>query len=611
MTEQELKSTELKKLYEAPLPSNRSGALYNAFSYPTKISPDTIAIFIACHTNIGDTVLDPFAGSGTTGLGAKLCESPNPAMIAMAEKFGLKPQWGKRNAVLYELSPLGAFVAENMCNPPSAVTFEKMARNLVNEIENEFGRLYNTIDDQGNQGTIRYVVWSEVFVCSNCKDETVFWDACVQEHPVAISATFTCPCCQHTEPTSKAKRATVEIYDDLLRENCTVKKRVPVKIYGRTKKRTWSRAVTAQDISDLNKNLAAYTLDSFPVYKINWGVLHRKGYHQGITHLHHFYTRRNALIFSRLWDKVNDYPAEFQNALKFLLLSYNASHSTLMTRVVIKKNSPDFVITGAQSGVLYISNLPIEKNILEGIKRKINTLKQAFQQIDNCRGTVKVVNASSTHLNLAPNTIDYVFTDPPFGDYIPYSEINQLNEAWLGKLTDPANEVIVNVSQNKSIADYHDLMYRVLSEVSRTLKNTSSLSLVFHSAQSEVWKALIDAYQKANLKVITSSVLDKIQSSFKQTNSTVMVKGDPILLLSKSVQAPITEVNHDLKDLVLINKLLHYALVETSNPDEQKPERLFARYINACLEAGKTVYYDAGAFYQLIDSEISTYQYSI
>jgi 16S rRNA G966 N2-methylase RsmD len=610
MKKQESKLVELEKLYNTPLPSNRTGALYNAFSYPTKISPETIAIFIACHTNIGDTILDPFAGSGTTGLGAKLCEAPNPAMIAMAEKFGLKPKWGKRNVVLYELSTLGAFVADTLCNPPSSVAFENIAHRLIKEVEKELGHLYDITDDQGNPGTIRHVIWSEVLVCSNCKNEVVFWDACVQEHPVVISTAFTCPSCQHTEPTSKMKRLTMEVYDDLLQETCTVKKRVPVKIYGRTKKRTWSRTFTDQDMNDLNDKLSSFQLDNFPVYKINWGVLYRKGYHQGITHLHHFYTRRNALVFSKLWNKINNYPEELRNALKLLLLSYNSSHSTLMTRVVVKKDSPDFVITGAQSGVLYISNLPIEKNILEGIKRKIGTLKQAFQQIDNCQGTVKVVNASSTQLNLAPDTIDYVFTDPPFGDYIPYSEINQLNEAWLGNLTDPVDEVIVNVSQKKSVADYHNLMFRVLSEVSRTLKDTSFLSLVFHSAQSEIWKALIAAYQKAGLNVITSSILDKIQSSFKQTNSTVMVKGDPILMLSKSWQLMMSVANDDLKDLGLINKLLHYALVETNDPDEQKPERLFARYINACLEAGKPVYYDARAFYQLIDNEMSKYQFS-
>jgi DNA modification methylase len=56
----------LAALYERPLPASRTGALYTAFPYPTKISPEAIALFIAAHTRPGDTVFDGFAGSGTT-----------------------------------------------------------------------------------------------------------------------------------------------------------------------------------------------------------------------------------------------------------------------------------------------------------------------------------------------------------------------------------------------------------------------------------------------------------------------------------------------------------------------------------------------------------------
>ncbi|MFC3119830.1 DNA methyltransferase [Jhaorihella thermophila] len=42
------------------------------------MSPEAIALFIAAHTKPGDTVFfDGFAGSGTTGLAALLCEKPH------------------------------------------------------------------------------------------------------------------------------------------------------------------------------------------------------------------------------------------------------------------------------------------------------------------------------------------------------------------------------------------------------------------------------------------------------------------------------------------------------------------------------------------------------
>ena len=84
--------TNLKKLFKNPLPSARSGAFFNAFSYPTKISPESIAVYIASITKPGDTVLDAFGGSGSTGLAALLCEHPTDNMKAIAKKIGVNPR---------------------------------------------------------------------------------------------------------------------------------------------------------------------------------------------------------------------------------------------------------------------------------------------------------------------------------------------------------------------------------------------------------------------------------------------------------------------------------------------------------------------------------------
>src|ERR1700683_1974876 len=96
-------SVALDGLYKAPLPASRTGALYSAFPYPTKISPEAIALFIAAHTEPGETIFDGFAGSGTTALAALLCENPPEELRAKAKSLGLKVTWGARNAVLYEL----------------------------------------------------------------------------------------------------------------------------------------------------------------------------------------------------------------------------------------------------------------------------------------------------------------------------------------------------------------------------------------------------------------------------------------------------------------------------------------------------------------------------
>jgi hypothetical protein len=90
----------LDALYRRPLTAKRTGALFEAFPYPTKISSEAIALYIAAHTKPGDTVFDGFGGSGTTGVAPLLCERPTDELRAEAIRLGLNVQWGARNAVL-------------------------------------------------------------------------------------------------------------------------------------------------------------------------------------------------------------------------------------------------------------------------------------------------------------------------------------------------------------------------------------------------------------------------------------------------------------------------------------------------------------------------------
>src|SRR5699024_8544009 len=290
---------------------------------------------------------------------------------------------------------------------------------------------------------------------------------------------------------------------------------------------------------------------SIPIKIIPWGDLYRSGYHKGVTHVHHFYTHRNLIVMSELWSKIKEEPVEFQDALKLLVLSYNSSHSTLMSRVVVKSGQSDFVLTSAQSGVLYISGLPVEKNIFEGLRRKSKTIGNAFALLEHSTSKVDVINGSSTNLDIKDNSIDYVFTDPPFGDYIPYAELNFLNEAWLDEITNPTNEIIISHNQDKSVNDYATLMTKVFNEITRTLKDNGACTVVFHSAKAEVWKALQDSYKSAGLKVRYSSILDKLQGSFKQVSGNVTVKGDPLLCLVKdNNSSEIIETEINLRNLV-------------------------------------------------------------
>ena len=589
----------LKILLSKPLPSTRSGAFYNTFPYPTKISPEAIAVYIACLTKPGDIVLDAFGGSGSTGIAALLCEHPTAKMKELADNLGVTPNWGKRNAVLYEIGTYGSFAAKTLANRLSAKEFRCAVDNFVQRAETELGRYYRAKDVYGNEGTVRHIIWSEVLICPECNKELSYFENGTKRNPVQFKKVITCPHCGKTHDTNAFKPALENIYDSLLKKEIVRKKREPAWIYGTTNGENWDRKVNDED-RVLIKTLEEREFEESDMPReICWGELHRAGYHLGITHLHQFYTKRNYTVMYRLWKLTEQYPDRVRDALQLLLLSYNATHCTMMTRVVAKRNAKDFVLTGAQSGVLYISKLPVEKNILLGLKRKSIPFVEAYGLLEKCTGELIIHNSSSEKMLEKTGSIDFVFTDPPFGDFIPYAEVNQINELWLDQTTDREKEIIISPSQEKSVTDYQCMLTRVFTEISRVLKPDHYAAVVFHAAKAKIWEAFENAILDSGLAVCMASILDKKQSSFKQVVSAGSVQGDPLVLLKTAEQ----EKNNVMRDQHILDMLLTEVYV-SGTVDER---RIYSLYVNECLKRGQVVALDAKDAYAYIRSCIERY----
>jgi len=584
----------IERLYKNPFTSERKGPLYNAFSYPTKIDAESIAVFIAAHTNPGETVLDPFGGSGTTGIAAKLCANPTEKMKSIASHLGINPIWGPRNAVIIELSPVGAFVAEVMTNPPDPNQFAEAAKKLIQDSSHELSWMYEAKGPDGRPGKIRHVIWSEVLITPCCKATLSFWDACVQYNPLQINEAFNCPKCDLQIESKKCVRKTTKNRSGIDSQSSVSRQRLPVFVYGESEGSNWARKPTLHDLETIRKIEKESPLIGAPSSRLNLGDLYRRGYHTGIESISDLYTSRNFRVILDLWQRVERFDLALRPALKLLILSYNASHSTILSRVVVKKGMQDFVTTGAQSGVLYVSGLPLEKNIHKGLSRKVTTLSDAFSLIVNNPGNVSVLNASSTNIDLKDSSIDYVFTDPPFGDFIPYSEVNQINEIWLGRVTDQTNEAIVSVSQGKGADEYADLMLQIFSEVTRVMKPKAKATVVFHASKVTVWSALTSALEKNELQIEASSILDKTQLSFKQVVHDGGTRGDAMFLLkkrSKNISSTSSSSPISVSDI--------FSAANSSEIEDFK--RLYSRFVTSRLENGHKVDISASDFYKELE----------
>ena len=128
-----------------------------------------------------------------------------------------------------------------------------------------------------------------------------------------------------------------------------------------------------------------------------------------------------------------------------------------------------------------------------------------------------ITTQSSTAVPQIPdNTIDYIFTDPPFGSNIMYSELNFIWESWLNVFTNEKREAIVSQLHGKNLLDYQQLMSNCFLEDCRILKPGRWITIEFHNSKNAVWNSIQEAIQSAGFVVADVRVLDKKRDSFNQ-----------------------------------------------------------------------------------------------
>ena len=174
------------------------------------------------------------------------------------------------------------------------------------------------------------------------------------------------------------------------------------------------------------------------------------------------------------------------------------------------------------TGTLYVPQLSSEANVLQVMKNKmaqLGTFYDAF--VPKVASPPALSLGSASNLTMVESgSVDYVFTDPPFGSNIFYADCNLVWEAWLGRITDVTLEAVVNKSLpsaagGKSLHDYGDLMDQAMREVVRVLKPGGWATVVFHNTDKDVWRALSDAARAAGLEFHEASSLDRKQQSHK------------------------------------------------------------------------------------------------
>ncbi len=175
--------------FAADVSEGRSGTIYDAHTYHTKVPHKAIMQYILHYTDPGAIVLDAFGGTGMTAIAADLCNN------AASELDDFEGTAGRRFAIASDLGPAATQIAAGYCARVGADVFSSAATDLLSSADKDIGWVYRTRDDKGKPETLIYAIWSDVLGCADCGSEIVFWDAAYDPTKVEIKDTFLCPAC--------------------------------------------------------------------------------------------------------------------------------------------------------------------------------------------------------------------------------------------------------------------------------------------------------------------------------------------------------------------------------------------------------------------------------
>ena len=366
------------------------------------------------------------------------------------------------------------------------------------------------------RGKINYTVWSDVFVCPECGGELVFWDVAVDKEAGKVRKTFPCPGCGAEQSKRTLDRAWETVYDRALNRTIRRAKQVPVLInysvgmassHSTAGSRRHSRSRRHEKTPDADDLALIQRIEEsdipywFPTNRMPEGDKTRDPFNVGITHVHHFYTRRNLWVLAAFKQRSESISDHSMRVMFNFVITGILQISSKQSSFRYDSRNPRNTAGGILKGTLYVPSLPREGSVFENFKRRLSfilsmLLRRRFATSDYTFGT-----SSASNIPLPAASIDYIFLDPPFGGNLMYSELNFLWEAWLRVFTNNVPEAVVNKVQRKGLPEYQHLMEQCFREFYRILKPGRWMTVEFHNSQNRVWNAIQEALLRAGFVV--------------------------------------------------------------------------------------------------------------
>lgn len=210
------------------------------------------------------------------------------------------------------------------------------------------------------------------------------------------------------------------------------------------------------------------------------------------------YTHRNLRALALLWDAISGLSG---NTSKELLKFTFSSILHLASKMMIVRSSRPcssawvmpsywFPALSMESNVWFLFDNAFRgrQSVLDAKAESNQTIGDRFQQ----GKTFILLGEDATNLeSLKDESVDYIFTDPPYGGSIQHLELNTIHGVWLfgspEQQYSPPFEFEITINSEKNEDYYYKLLHASFKECFRVLKPARYLTVTFHSTQQKTF----------------------------------------------------------------------------------------------------------------------------
>lgn len=512
--------------FDRPIETTKATAIYHMHRYWSKKPHDAIRQYTRHYTQPGDLVLDPFCGSGGTALAA-LMEG--------------------RKAVAIDRSPAATFITKNYCTPIDVRELRAAFEELKHRVRSEMDWLYGTRCDRcGGKATTTYTIYSQVFQCPRCLEKMPLFD-CKEIAGQTIEGkpkqTSVCPFCYtrgiNEEISLRApKFGAMPVLVSYLCENgCKPPRDERRHNDMNPQKREYFQKYDLSKLGEIESTPLPFWIPTermmnAPEGVERWALLWRPSLEKR-EKASDFFRPRNLWALGCILSHVKELPVS-QAVKDSLLFAFSGSLLNASDMYQYRESGKG----GLSTGTFYIGATFQVMNAWRAFEDKVEGLERAYPELTTIGTNVCISCQSATNIATIPgNSIDYVFTDPPYTGKLQYGESNFIWESWLGFDTHwHDEEIIVNEVRGKTEADWANMIRQAMSECYRVLKPGHWLSLCYHDTSEGTWELIQDIMAEVGFiadNLDTALFIDTGQKAWKQIVADKVNKRDLVINFRK------------------------------------------------------------------------------